>query len=145
MRALAPLLTLFLAPWLPLLRRRVAGLAVPMLTLCPLASLAQNPSPVQNPVATTDAAQPAAPTAPLVHPHLAPTKVAAGVAPSAMAWREANEAVADFPRGHADILAWEAQQGTAPASPATAKPGPMHHQGAHAMHPHRHTEPGGKP
>lgn len=34
----------------------------------------------------------------------------------AQAWREANEAVAQFPRGHADVLKWELRQ--PPAQPA---------------------------
>lgn len=35
-------------------------------------------------------------------------------------WRAAHRAVAAFPRGHADIVRWEAGRGAAPAA---------HHQG----------------
>ncbi|MFT4242687.1 MAG: hypothetical protein QM569_10430 [Acidovorax sp.] len=52
------------------------------------------------------AADPGAATAPLNHPAL--PLPAAPLAPQP--WREANEAVAAFPRGHADIVAWEARQ-----------------------------------
>lgn len=38
-------------------------------------------------------------------------------APPAVDWKRANEAVAEFPRGHADVLKWEQQQVTA-AAPA---------------------------
>lgn len=39
-------------------------------------------------------------------------------------WRSANAAVADFPRGHADILQWEATQAGRTSAPATAPPMP---------------------
>ena len=55
-----------------------------------------------------------------------------------MDWRQANESVAAFPRGHADILAWEARQRTLPPSSAN-------HQG-HGLHPHSHSMgSGGQP
>ena len=38
-------------------------------------------------------------------------------------WLSANEAVATFPRGHSDILAWEAAQARASSAPA-AQPTP---------------------
>jgi hypothetical protein len=59
---------------------------------------------------------------------------AQGPAPAAATdWRRANEAVAQFPRGHADVLKWEQAQPPAPlptpsAQPATAValPTPAH-------------------
>lgn len=81
--------------------RRTACLAL----LMPLLSLAQSPH------STANAAHPKAPTAPLVHLSLVPHP-APDATPSATAWLEAHDAVAAFPRGHADILAWEAGQGS---------------------------------
>jgi len=122
MRAPTP----FVFPPSPLLLlRQAACLALLTPALWPLAALAQGP--------VADAAQSTAPTAPLVYQPLA----AAPTAPTPEGWREANDAVAAFPRGHADILAWEARQGAAPATM---------HQGGHSMGPHHHSVgSGGKP
>ena len=61
--------------------------------------------------------------------------------PSPQAWRQAHEAVGAFPRGHADIVAWEAQRGSAPppAPAASAAALMRHHQGM------QHGMPHGKP
>jgi len=41
-------------------------------------------------------------------------------------WRQVNERVAEFPRGHADLLRWEAgQTGAVRTSPATPQPAPL--------------------
>ena len=69
-----------------------------------------------------DAANPDAPGVPLIHPEMPPFKQGDD-APAPNAWREAHDAVAAFPRGHADILAWETQSG---ATPAAAPHQPMH-------------------
>jgi len=71
--------------------------------------------------AQAPAADPAAPTAPLAPVSLPPQPPLPTAEPSPQAWREANDAVAAFPRGHADILAWEAR------------------------HAHEHPAPGGQP
>jgi len=47
--------------------------------------------------------------------------LATGVEPGADDWKKANAAVAQFPRGHADLLKWEAQQ--RPDAPAGAAAG----------------------
>lgn len=49
-------------------------------------------------------------------------------------WRAANRAVAEFPRGHADVLKWEAAQpqGGAKTPAAVPKSRPTSHQ--HHMH-----------
>ena len=99
--------------------RRTACLAL----LTPLLSLAQSPPVTADAI---DAAQPGAPTAPLVHPSRVP-QPAPDTIPSPTAWREAHDAVAAFPRGHADILAWEARQGS-PAQPRGHGSHPMHSQ-----------------
>ena len=109
-----------------------------------------------------NAADPQAPTAPLFYLEL-PSPAPETPAPS---WRQAHDAVGEFPRGHADILAWEAsattppgahaqhQQPSGPAAEAgkaahphkpmhSMQPGQRHgpmHDAHHAHHPH-----GGKP
>ncbi len=55
-------------------------------------------------------------------------------------WRSANGAVGEFPRGHADILHWEAGQGHAESALPGAEPVPLRvHEHSPSMH------PGGKP
>ncbi len=49
-----------------------------------------------------------------------PLPASGTLAPAETDWRSANAAVAAFPRGHADILAWEAAQARAAAAPAPA-------------------------
>ena len=83
-----------------------------------------------------DAANPDAPGAPLIHPEMPPLQ-RGNDAPAPNAWRDAHDAVAAFPRGHADILAWEKQSG---AKPASAPHQPMHHPAHKPMH-----RQGGKP
>lgn len=67
-----------------------------------------------------DPATPVVPMAPLVWPS---QPVNAGPSPSVdrsealSAWQRANARVADFPRGHADLLKWEAQQQPTAPSP----------------------------
>ncbi|MBT9512865.1 MAG: hypothetical protein IV104_11015 [Acidovorax sp.] len=99
--------------------------AVCLVLLTPLLSLAQGTAPTAaSPLApAADAAHAAAPTAPLVHPALAPQPPLPGAAASPQAWHEAHEAVAAFPRGHADILAWEARQRTPTAHQHHHAPG----------------------
>ena len=70
-----------------------------------------------------NAADPQAATAPLHYTEL-PTPAPETATPN---WRQAHEAVAEFPRGHADILAWE-------ASAAAAQPAPTAALGWHAQH-----------
>ena len=67
---------------------------------------------------------PAAPSASLHHSAL-PTSGAIVTQPGD--WKAANAAVAQFPRGHADVLKWEKAQSTAP-SQATPAPNHQHHQ-----------------
>lgn len=90
-----------------------------------------------------------APGAPLVHPGMAPLPLGNST-PAPNAWREAHQAVAAFPRGHADILAWEQQSAASPALSPThtppATPGGQPHSGP-GTQPMRHHMPmhGGKP
>ena len=102
------------APFPFYLPGRLACLAL----LTPTLALAQNP-PLP---AFAGAADPAAPTAPLAYQGITPRPLQAQQL-GAQDWRAANAAVSDFPRGHADILAWETQSG---ATPAAAPHQPMH-------------------
>ena len=81
-------------------------------------------------LAAADAADPAAAVPQVPYRSVLPLQ-AAGVAEQDLPWREANDAVARFPRGHADIVKWENQAApAAPASPASG-PAPAHEHGAH--------------
>ncbi len=50
---------------------------------------------------------PAAPSRPLLHPSLPHS---GAVIDATEDWRAAHAAVAEFPRGHADVVRWEAAQ-----------------------------------
>ena len=90
--------------------------------------------------ANSDAANPEAATAPLMYDGLVPQPMPDAM-PSATAWRDAHGAVAAFPRGHADILAWEARQGGPRQQPDAGKnpsPNPSHpHMNMHMQAPSR--------
>ncbi|GKT23091.1 hypothetical protein [Acidovorax sp. SUPP3334] len=79
-------------------------------------ALAQAPLP---------ASDPQAPAAPLAYRGV-PAAPPPPMETSPIAWREANDAVAATPRGHADIVAWEARNGQATA-PAVPGHGAHHH------------------
>ena len=90
------------------------------------------------PVADPASATPALPYQPLA--------ASGGVETTQTPWRDANAAVGAFPRGHADLLRWEAGQ-SAQANQPAAKPAqqPDHH-GHHHGHHHAPTAPaGGQP
>ena len=76
---------------------------------------------------------PAAATVPLHHQAL---PASGSVETAQTDWRSASRAVADFPRGHADILAWEAGQARAASAPSAAQPTPsVMHQHSPAPRP----------
>ena len=82
-------------------------------------------------------------TAPLHHTALAASGVVETVETD---WRNANAAVSAFPRGHADILVWEAAQAHPAKAPTTtaAPAAPPPH--SHGMHQHAPaTQHGAKP
>lgn len=57
-------------------------------------------------------------TAPLAHAPMPAHPLRIDEAPTD--WRAAHQAVGAFPRGHADIVRWEARQGSAPAAATPA-------------------------
>ncbi|MBD7958877.1 hypothetical protein [Comamonas avium] len=100
---------------------RTAPLVTPWLlalSVAPAWAMAQNPPPSNAPVAESAAQQRA-----LAH---TPLPASAAIVASPQDWRAAHAAVAQFPRGHADVVRWEAAQKTAsnpaaaPAATATA-------------------------
>lgn len=127
----APAVSLSLpSPW-PLWPMRLACLAL----LSPLLAQAQSPSAL-------DAARADAPTAPLAYTVMPPQPPLVDALPTPQAWRQAHETVGAFPRGHADIVAWEAQGGVAPSpAPAASTAAPMSRH-RHEMH---HGMPHGMP
>lgn len=84
------------------------------------------------------AVDPQAPTAPLTYIAL-PSPAPETPAPT---WRQAHDAVAEFPRGHADILAWEASATTPTGAHARHQrpPAPAAEAGK-AAHPHKPMHP----
>ncbi|RQO83453.1 hypothetical protein DBV10_03780 [Acidovorax sp. FJL06] len=101
------------------------------------------------------AAEPGAATAPLAHP-APPAPIALAELPTGQTWQGAHHAVGQFPRGHADIVAWEKQQGTAPTPPSSSshqhsggdgasgaapKPMPPHHRSHHGDKPMHGSQP----
>ncbi len=89
-----------------------------VLAACTAAALpvgAQTPTSA----ALRSATDPAAATVLLPH---RPLPTSGGIETAKTDWRSAHEAVAAFPRGHADILVWEAAQARAADTPAAAQP-----------------------
>lgn len=105
-----------------------------VLATCTVAAL---PAWAQAPATLHLATDPAAATVPLDHQ---PLHASGSLATAQTDWRSANQAVADFPRGHADILAWEAAQARTTSVPAAAPSIPP------GMHQHSPApRPGGQP
>jgi hypothetical protein len=96
----------------------------PVLLVLALASpalRAQTPNP--SPADALTAADPASPSTPLALPLPAPLQTQAPAQPDDIEraralWRQANARVAEFPRGHVDLLRWEAAQ--SPSAPAAS-------------------------
>ena len=95
-------------------------------TISALPSLAAEPfSAATGTRATPAVFNPAAPTAPLQHQPL-PASDAIVAQPGD--WKAANAAVAQFPRGHADVLKWEKAQSSTPSQVAPTPDQHNHHQ-----------------
>lgn len=95
------------SPRTPLPLVRAACLALPVLWAPALTPAHAGPPSGQT---IAGAADTNAPTVPLVHVPLAPQPPLPAAEMPPGHWREAHEAVGMFPRGHADILAWERRQ-----------------------------------
>lgn len=121
------------APFSFLSAGRLARLAL----LVPSLALAQNPPPLKA-FDFAGAAEGVAPTAPLVYQGMALPRPAPQL--GTQGWRAANAAVGQFPRGHADIVGWEAAQakggsGANGAAPPATSAMPMQHGDHPAMAP----------
>ena len=119
------------APFSFLSAGRLARLAL----LVPSLALAQNPPPLKA-FDFAGAAEGVAPTAPLVYQGMALPRPAPQL--GTQDWRAANAAVGQFPRGHADIVGWEAAQakggsGANGAAPPATSAMPMQHGDHPAM------------
>ena len=86
--------------------------------------------------ATPSVADAGATPAPLLH--RAPPGTAAGVETGQTDWRAAHRAVGEFPRGHADIVAWERRQMAAQQPPGVALPAIPPISEDHSHHHHGH-------
>ena len=121
------------APFSFLSAGRLARLAL----LVPSLALAQNPPPLKA-FDFAGAAEGVAPTAPLVYQGMALPRPAPQL--GTQDWRAANAAVGQFPRGHADLVGWEAAQakggsGANGAAPPATSAMPMQHGDHPAMAP----------
>ncbi|WP_370682115.1 hypothetical protein [Comamonas sp. GB3 AK4-5] len=72
-------------------------------------------SPAASGAAAANWLNPAAPSLPLQHQSL---PASGAVEQASTTWADAHAAVAAFPRGHADVLRWEAVQHASAAQPA---------------------------
>jgi hypothetical protein len=70
-------------------------------------------------VAAADATDPAAAVAPLAYRSVF-EGIPRGVEEETVDWKKANADVAQFPRGHADLLKWEEAGGAVPPAAAPA-------------------------
>ena len=100
-----------------------------VLAACMVAALlafAPVPAWAHAPAARPLASDPVAATLPLHH---LPLSISGELVAVPTDWRSAHEAVAEFPRGHTDILLWEAGQARATTAPAAAHTMPIgvHH------------------
>ena len=90
----------------------------------PLAFAQAEPSQASTPAQDNRVFSPSAPTLPLQHQ---PLTASGDIVTQPGDWKAANAAVAEFPRGHGDVLKWEKAQANAAGQPnQTAAHG--HHQ-----------------
>lgn len=118
---------------------RLVRLALPALLVLALAPAHAGAQPHQSGARAADAD---APTLPLAHAPLAPQPPLPDTAVSPGNWQKAHEAVGAFPRGHADILAWERKQTAEPATRTDA--GAPNSHSSHSSH-GSHGKPGSAP
>ncbi|MDP2016704.1 hypothetical protein [Hydrogenophaga sp.] len=108
-------------------RCRVAALSLACLSAAWSSALAQSSGALQ----AADPATPTSAAAPMAQPAtgaIAPQERPADIARAREIWQRANERVAEFPRGHIDLLRWEASNpgGAALAAEGnSAKPEPL--------------------
>ena len=114
-----------------------AGRLARLALLAPSLALAQSP-PQPAAFDFSGAADGTAPPAPLVYQGMQPVPAASTLPAQqlgAQGWRAANTAVAQFPRGHADIVGWDATRAKAGTGAAPPPLPSMQHSGNPAMDP----------
>lgn len=114
-----------------------SALLLAMGALLSVPSGAQTPTaPPPAPSAAAHVLDADAPTRPLVHQ---PLENSGSIVTTPGVWRKANAAVGEFPRGHADIVKWEAaaQSGKSDNAGKAAQPDERGH--------HMHHSHGAKP
>ena len=87
----------------------------------PLAFAQAAPSQSSPPAQDNRVFSPSAPTQPLQHQ---PLTASGDIVTQPGDWKAANAAVAEFPRGHGDVLKWEKAQN--PATKTTEQAAPAH-------------------
>ena len=90
----------------------------------PLAFAQTVPSQVSTQAQDKRVFSPSAPTLPLQHQPLA---ASGDILAQPGDWKAANAAVAEFPRGHGDVLKWEKAQNPATKTTDQAAPAHGHH------------------
>ena len=90
----------------------------------PLALAQTAPSQVSTQAQDHRVVSPSAPTLPLQHQPLA---ASGAIVAQPGGWKAANAAVAEFPRGHGDVLKWEKAQNPAAKTTDEAAPAHGHH------------------
>jgi hypothetical protein len=119
---------------------RAAALSLALSAAC-WSSQAQTSSALQ----AADPATPTSTAAPLVLPHTGsakPEERPADLARARELWQRANERVAEFPRGHIDLLRWEAKNpGNAAPAAADLSPKPEPLDAAQALRQSLHLRP----
>ena len=90
----------------------------------PLAFAQTTPSQVSTQAQDKRVFSPSAPTLPLQHQ---PLTASGDIVTQPGDWKAANAAVAEFPRGHGDVLKWEKAQNPATKTTDQAAPAHGHH------------------
>ena len=102
-----------------LFRTAIALVAAIAAAASPLAFAQAAPSQSSPPAQDNRVFSPSAPTQPLQHQ---PLTASGDIVTQPGDWKAANAAVAEFPRGHGDVLKWEKAQG--PVTKATEQAAP---------------------
>ena len=109
----------------PLFRTAIVLVAAIAAAASPLAFAQAAPSQSSPPAQDNRVFSPSAPTQPLQHQ---PLTASGDIVTQPGDWKAANASVAEFPRGHGDVLKWEKAQ--SPVTKATEQATPAQgHQG----------------
>lgn len=112
----------------------LSRLLMATLAAAPLALAAQGSAPDGSANSTPQAVPAALPDVGVVAPTHQALAHSGGVESAQTDWRSANASVAAFPRGHADIVAWEAAQTAAAKGRTHGMPASMPHSSQNRQH-----------